>query len=128
MRELINNMQKPKYYLTTIIVLVLLYPVMIFTNGFIEGWNSHPDFTEEKLKIALENGESVEGKTVEVEVVDVLDSPIMGNLFYTSNDLVFQSEVDNGVKIGQSGKVKIRDAHKIAGAWVINYNIEKDGE
>lgn len=107
------------------VILGTVVTVLVAYLGLVAyGWMISADYTQERALVALEDGKDITGKTIDIKVNKVLDDSWMGSLFYTSNNLVFQTdETDTGIKVGQEGRVKVLETHKVFGAWIITYEI-----
>lgn len=99
--------------------------IALFGMFLAYGWRISADYRVDSLMTALESGEDVTGKTVDVKATSVNDNTLLGYIFYTKNELVFVNPEDQGIRKGFSGKVKIKEAKKVLGSWVIFYELEK---
>ncbi|MEG0239477.1 MAG: hypothetical protein RR643_04935 [Anaerorhabdus sp.] len=110
------------FVLGVIIGLGIILSLFVVIN-----WNDTADYDQNTALSALENGDSLVGKTIDVEVSDTTES-LLGFVFYTSNDLTFINDEILDINKGDWGRVKVVEANKLLGSWVITYEVVQGGK
>jgi predicted RNA-binding protein with TRAM domain len=104
-----------KFMLSVMIMLVVLGVMVGCSAGMT------PDYTTEELEAALNNGDDVTGKTVEVEVEKFEPASAFGYNMQAGEHLNFVSSDNPGVKDGDTIVVEIEKAASMMGSWMITY-------
>lgn len=83
--------------------------------------SSEPDYTTEQAESALNEGENIEGKTVEITVDKFIPDGTLGYTIWTGEHLNFVSSENPEVKEGDTITVKVTKVESALGSFIINY-------
>lgn len=83
--------------------------------------SSEPDYTTEQAEAALNDGENIEGKTVEITVDEFIPDGTLGYTIWTGEHLNFISSENPEVKEGDTIVVKVTKVKSALGSYIINY-------
>jgi hypothetical protein len=104
-----------KFMLSVVVMLVVLGAMVGCSAGMT------PDYTSTELEAALNNGEDVAGKFVEVDVKKFEPASAFGYNMQSGEHLNFVSSDNPGVKEGDTIVVEIEKAASMFGSWIITY-------
>ncbi len=79
------------------------------------------DYTEVEFEQALNNGEDLRGKTVAIEVYDLVPNSMFGYNIQAGEHLNFVSNNNPGVEPGDKLVVKVLDVKSFLGTYIIKY-------
>ncbi|MGG5341178.1 hypothetical protein [Enterococcus sp. AZ192] len=82
---------------------------------------AEPDYTEKEAEIALNNGENLEGKTVQVKVATFVPDGALGYTIQAGKHLNYISSDNPNVKEGDEIVVKIKKVENVLGSFVMSY-------
>jgi hypothetical protein len=102
---------------------ILLIAVLVVVAYMMTGCSSvmEADYTTEELEVALNNGDEVVGKTVEVVVNKFEPASAFGYNMQAGEHMNFVSADNPGVKDGETIVVEIEKAASMFGSWIITY-------
>lgn len=104
------------------IVLALCCFMCMFMFGCGKKENITVDYTDEKVfETALVNGESLEGKTVDIIVANLETQSVYGYNIWAGEHLNFVSEKNPEVSVGDKVTVKVTEVESVLGSWIISY-------
>lgn len=83
--------------------------------------NAKPDYNTEQLEEALNNGDSVDNRTVSITVDELVPDSAFGYNIQTGEHLNFVSTKNPNVKQGDELVVKVEDVDSIMGSYIITY-------
>lgn len=79
------------------------------------------DYTDIEAEVALNNVEDLTGKTVEVEVLEVIPDSAFGYNIHAGEHLNFVSKENPKVEVGEKIIVKITKVESMLGSYMISY-------
>lgn len=97
-------------------IILMLIAVLILT-----GCGSKVDYTTAEFEKALNNGDDVEGMTVEVEVFKLEPDSAFGYNIQAGDHLNFVSAVNPKVKEGDTIVLKVEKVASMFGSFIITY-------
>lgn len=80
-----------------------------------------PDFTTEEAETALNDGKSIDGKTVKITVDKFIPDGTLGYTIWSGEHLNFISSTNPEVKEGDEIVVKVKKVENALGSWLISY-------
>ncbi|EMF0589562.1 TPA: hypothetical protein QFP75_001182 [Enterococcus faecium] len=100
--------------------------VGVLVSLFLVGCSSNSqekkaDYTTEQAEEALNNGESIDGKTVKITVDKLVPDSAFGYNIQTGEHLNFVSSENPNVKEGDSLVVKVTKVESTLGSFIITY-------
>lgn len=85
------------------------------------GCSGGADYTTSEFEEALNNGENVEGKTVEVEVREMENNSAFGYNMIAGDHLNFTSTINPEVEEGDTVTIKVEKVASMLGSFIITY-------
>ncbi|MBR1476440.1 MAG: hypothetical protein IJ608_00565 [Lachnospiraceae bacterium] len=82
----------------------------------------------EAFEAALNNGENLEGKTVQFIAAELHPQSLYGYDIWAGEHLNFISSKNPDIKVGDAVTVKIDSVDSILGSWIISYEIIENAE
>lgn len=82
------------------------------------------DYTTKEAEQTLNDGKSIEGKTVEIKVDKLVPDSAFGYNIQTGDHLNFVSSENPNVKEGETLIVKVTSVKSVMGSYVINYEVK----
>lgn len=98
--------------------------ITLFVGLFLVACSSteqKPDFTTKEAEAALNNGEDINGKTVEITVDEYVPNGALGYTIQTGEHLNFVSSDNPNVKKGDTLIVKVVKTENVLGSFVMTY-------
>lgn len=83
--------------------------------------NAEPDYSTAEAEQALNDGEDITGKTVEITVNELVPASAFGYNIQTGEHLNFVSESNPKVEKGETLVVEVVEVTSIMGSYVITY-------
>lgn len=105
-----------KKVLSILIVSLLLILVGCGTSTIIADYGD-----AESFEAALNNGENLEGKIVNIKIANVETQSVYGYNLWAGEHLNFVSEKNPNVSTGDTISVKITEVKSTLGSWIIKY-------
>ena len=105
-----------KKVLSILIVSLLLILVGCGTSTIIADYGD-----AESFETALNNGENLEGKIVNIKIANVETQSVYGYNLWAGEHLNFVSEKNPNVSTGDTISVKITEVKSALGSWIIKY-------
>lgn len=102
-------------------VLVGLFCITVFGVVALLLWEPKADYTTEEFELALNNGDVVEGKLVEVSVLELDPNSAMGYNILAGEHLNFVSAENPQVDEGDTIVVQVEKVASIFGSFIITY-------
>lgn len=81
------------------------------------------DFTQGEFETALNKGQNLEGKTVELEVKKMIPDGAFGYTIHAGDHMNFVSASNPDVTVGDKLQVKVDKVASVVGSYVISYEI-----
>ena len=81
-----------------------------------------PDYTTKEAETALNDGRSIDGKTVEITVDKFVPDGSLGYTIWSGEHLNFISSSNPSVKEGDKIIVKVKEVQNTLGSWIITYD------
>lgn len=103
---------------------ILLIAVLVVVAYMMTGCSAgimEPDYTTAEFEAALNAGENVTGKFVEVEVRDFKPNSAFGYNLIAGEHLNFVSSDHPDVEVGDTIVVEVEKAASLMGSWIITY-------
>ena len=79
------------------------------------------EYSEQDFEKSLVDGQSLDGKTVEITVKELNPESAFGYNIIAGEHLNFVSPSNPGVKVGDKLIVKVTGTRSVLGSWVIDY-------
>jgi predicted RNA-binding protein with TRAM domain len=108
-------MKKMVIYLSSFLLLTLIL------IGCGDGKTSKPDYTTKQFETALNKGDNLEGKTVSVEVAEIVPNSAFGYNIEAGKHLNFVSTDNPNVKKGDTVILKVNKVKSTLGSFIITY-------
>ena len=95
--------------------------LLLFTGCGSSTKEEKADYTTEQAEKALNDGESIDGKTVKITVDKLVPNSAFGYNIQTGEHLNFVSSENPNVKEGDSLVVKVSKVESTLGSFIITY-------
>lgn len=107
----------------TLTVLLCIVCLLVGFTGCAQNSEVTLDYTDETaFETALENGDNLEGKTVNFNVSQIIPDSAFGYNLCAGKHLNFVSTANPDVKTGETVTAKVDKVESVAGSWVITYD------
>lgn len=104
-----------------IVRVMLVSLVGLFILGACGSKEIKPDFTTEEAETALNDGKSIDGKTVSITVDKFIPDGTLGYTIWSGEHLNLISSTNPKVEEGDKIIVKVKKVESSLGSWFISY-------
>lgn len=104
-----------------IIRFAIILTLVIALSGCSGNNKAKADYSTQEAESALNNGEDIDGKTVNITVNKLVPNSAFGYNIQTGEHLNFVSESNPKVENGDSLIVKVSNVKSVAGSYIIEY-------
>lgn len=104
-----------------IVRVMLVSLVGLFILGACGSKEIKADYTTEEAETALNDGKSIDGKTVSITVDKFIPDGTLGYTIWSGEHLNLISSTNPKVKEGDKIVVKVKKVENVLGSWLISY-------
>lgn len=101
------------------LLFILLAAVFLAACG--SNASVEPDYTTEEFEASLNDGDDLTGKTVSVEVKELVPDSAFGYNIQTGEHLNFVSSKNPNVEVGDEIIVEVEEIESMLGSYIITY-------